>query len=95
MIASEWIPTRWLQPWLSRMAHWATNEILRQSLKKLAKQLGNIPGYSFRSVERNAALYLGMWPPTLRECLPGDPPGAAVCEFARAVLALVKARCDW
>jgi rhamnosyltransferase subunit B len=84
MITSEWMPPRWLQPWLSRVALWAANEILTRSLKKLSKRLENIPDPSFRSVESNAALHLGMWSPTLRECLPGDPPGAAVCGFARA-----------
>jgi rhamnosyltransferase subunit B len=84
MIASEWMPPRWLQPWLIRMAHWASNKILTQNLKKLARQLGNIADPSFRSVERNATFHLGMWSPMLRKCLPGDPPGAAVCGFARA-----------
>lgn len=84
MIASEWMPPRWLQPWLSRLAHWAVNKVLTLNLRKLAKQLGNIPDPSFRRVERDAALYLGMWSPTLRQCLPGDPPGSAVCGFARA-----------
>jgi UDP:flavonoid glycosyltransferase YjiC (YdhE family) len=66
------------------MARWAANKVLTQSLKKLAKQLGNIPDPSFRSIERNATLHLGMWSPALRDYLPGDPPGSAVCGFARA-----------
>ena len=84
MIVSEWIPPRWLQPWLSRVARWAADQVLTQSLKKLARQLGTIPDPSLRSIETNAALHLGMWAPTLRQRLPGDPLGAAVCGFARA-----------
>jgi rhamnosyltransferase subunit B len=83
-IASEWIPPRWLQPWIGRAAHWAADKVLSRSLTKLAGNLGTIPDPSFRGVEANATLHLGMWSPMLRRRLPGDPPGSVVCGFARA-----------
>jgi rhamnosyltransferase subunit B len=83
-IVSDWMPPRRLQPWLSRVAHWAADKVLTRNLKRLAGRLESVPDPSFCRIERNAALHLGMWSPTLRRSLPGDPPHSAVCGFARA-----------
>jgi hypothetical protein len=84
MIVSDWVPPRWLQRQIGHIAGVAASEFFTHSLRPVARRMGTISDASFRSFIRDAALLLGMWSPSIRSALSGDPPASTVCGFARA-----------
>ena len=54
-------------------------------LRPLARRVGtSLRDCSFLATERMAALRLGLWSPTLRALVAGDPPSGSICGYTRA-----------